>query len=103
MDNQEILETLKKIEYLLRMQTIDVVGCKEAAALLNISESRIYHMCASRMIPHYRNSRNRIQFSRRELEEWVLGDRIPTEEELAAKAQEHVVLNPITRYEYNAI
>jgi len=42
-------------------------------------------LIAKRDIPHYRRG-NRLYFDRDEIEEWMLGERIPTNEEMKVKA-----------------
>lgn len=85
-------EQLDRIERLVRVGAKEVLNVEEAALMLGVSKSRIYHLVSSRNIPHYKNGKN-VLFKKSEIEEWQLRDRIPTNEEIDSKAATYVAIN----------
>mgnify|MGYP001518330194 FL=1 len=67
----------------------EVLNVEEAALMLRVSKSRVYHLVSSREIPHYKNGKN-VLFKKSEIEEWLLRDRIPTNNEIDSKAATYV-------------
>ena len=82
-------EQLDRIEKLLRVGAKEVLNVEEAALMLRVSKSRVYHLVSSREIPHYKNGKN-VLFKKSEIEEWLLRDRIPTNNEIDSKAATYV-------------
>jgi excisionase family DNA binding protein len=63
----------------------NVLDINEAAMLTGYTVKYLRLLIAKRDIPHYRRG-NRLYFDRDEIEEWMLGERIPTNEEMKVKA-----------------
>nr|DAZ61636.1 MAG TPA: helix-turn-helix domain protein [Caudoviricetes sp.] len=82
-------EQLDRIEKLVRVGAKEVLNVEEAALMLRVSKSRVYHLVSSREIPHYKNGKN-VLFKKSEIEEWLLRDRIPTNNEIDSKAATYV-------------
>jgi excisionase family DNA binding protein len=82
-------EQLDRIETLVRLGAKEVLNVKEVALLLGVSESRIYHLVSSRDIPHYKQGKL-VYFKKKEIEEWQLQDRIPTNSEIDSKAATYI-------------
>ena len=82
-------EQLDRIEKLVRVGAKEVPNVEEAALMLRVSKSRVYHLVSSREIPHYKNGKN-VLFKKSEIEEWLLRDRIPTNNEIDSKAATYV-------------
>lgn len=82
-------EQLDRIEKLVRMGAKEVLNVDEVALLLNVSQSRIYHLVSSRNIPHYKQGK-KVYFKKSEIEEWQLQDRIPTNAEIDSKASTYI-------------
>lgn len=87
-----INERLERIENLVLIQAKEVLNVNDLTILLNLSRSRIYHLISAREIPHYKKGRL-VFFKKAEIEEWLLQDRILTNQELEDKAATYVSLN----------
>lgn len=85
-------EQLDRIEKLVRVGAKEVLNVEEAALMLGVSKSRVYHLVSSRDIPHYKNGKS-VLFKKSEIEKWQLRDRIPTNEEIDIKAATYVAIN----------
>lgn len=77
--------TLQRIERLLLIGVKNVLNTSEVALLLNLSEDRVRHLANDREIPHYKQN-GRLYFSKQEIEQWQMQNRIATSEELKEKA-----------------
>lgn len=86
-------------EHYTRMQAIALIGIKEVldvaevAILLRVSESRIRHLVMDREIPHYKKNNGKVTFRKSEIEQWRLGTRVPTAEEIRNKAVTYTAIN----------
>ncbi len=85
-------ERLERIERLMVIGSKAVLDTKEAALLLNISESRVRHLVSERNIPHYKQGRA-TYFKKSEIEQWQLQHRIPTNDEIRKQAVNYTALN----------
>ena len=85
-------ERLERIERLMVIGSKAVLDTKEAALLLNLSESRIRHLVSERNIPHYKQGRT-TYFKKSEIEQWQLQHRIPTNDEIRKQAVNYTALN----------
>lgn len=90
-------ERLERIEHLLAMTAKKVLSVKEVAAMLGRSESRIRHLVAQRKIPHYKNDLGHISFLRAEIDEWRLGMKILTVQDIESKAVTYTKLNKLKK------
>lgn len=86
-------QRLERIERLLTMQVFKPLEVKDAAILLKLSESRVRHLVSEREIPHYKNERGGVSFIKEELEEWKLGRRIATNQEINNRAVTYTAIN----------
>lgn len=84
----DIEKRLERIEALVAVASKEVLNAHEAAALIGVSSSRIYHMTADREIPHYKKG-NSVSFRKSELEAWMLGEKVPTCSEIEAQARRY--------------
>lgn len=71
---------------LMRCSHLNVLELADVAVMCNLSERYIRQMIADREIPHHVNSRGRISFLKTEIEEWLLGQRVATAQELTTLA-----------------
>lgn len=83
-------ERLERIERLLLISAKEALTVPEAALMIGVGESRIRHLASERNIPYYKRGKN-LFFSKSELVNWMLQDRIPTNAEIDSKASTHVV------------
>lgn len=86
-------EELKKVADIVTAQTIfttkEVLTTEEAAAYMGMRKSYLYKLTMNKKIPHYKPMGKVCYFQRRELEEWLLSNRVATDEELSEKAQDY--------------
>ena len=76
-----ILRKLTEIEMNLRMMQKDSMNVKECAYYMGVTQSHLRHLTSDRKIPFYKKL-GRLFFSKKEIDEWRLSDRIPTNEEM---------------------
>ena len=82
---EEIAQRLDRLETLTALSAKNVLDINDTAELTGYSVKYLRLLIAKRDIPHYRRG-NRLYFDRDEIEEWMLGERIPTNEEMKVKA-----------------
>lgn len=84
---------LQKIADLVTANTIyttkEVLTSDEAAQYLGISKSYLYKMTMKQQIPHYKPMGKMVYFYRKELEQWVLANRISTADEIEERANNY--------------
>ena len=64
----------------------DVLTSDEAAAYMGVSKSYLYKLTMERKIPHYKPLGKMVYFSRQELEQWLLTNKVAIDEELSQQA-----------------
>lgn len=84
-----IEERLDRIERALVLNTKNVLDAKDVALILGVKENRVRVLCCKKEIPYYKNGAS-VFFKRSEIEEWQLGKRIPTNDEIQIQAATHV-------------
>ena len=84
-------EELKKVADLITANTIfctkEVLTSDEAARYMGISKSYLYKLTMRQEIPHYKPMGKMVYFNRMELENWLQGNRIATNDEISQQAQ----------------
>ncbi|MGN0033435.1 MAG: helix-turn-helix domain-containing protein [Candidatus Limimorpha sp.] len=88
----DIEKRLERIERLLVLGTKEVLNTADVALLLDVSESRIRHLTSAREIPYYKQG-GRTYFKKKEIEEWQLSQRIPTNQEIKRRATTYNIFN----------
>ncbi len=91
----EIAKRLERIEALLSTTIRDVLNVREVAFFLGKSESHIRHLAADRRIPHYKNDRGQLAFKKSEIEEWQLGTKVMTTDEIDIRAETYLATRRI--------
>lgn len=81
---------LDRIERLTLLATKPVLDITEAALFTGFSVGHLYRLTSSKEIPHYKKDR-KLYFKKSELEEWMLENRILTNEEIDAQAQTYIL------------
>jgi excisionase family DNA binding protein len=71
----------------------EVLTFSEAVQFTGYSESYLYKLTSERKIPHSKPTGKLIYFNRRELEAWLLQNRVSTTDEIAGKAQTYCMKN----------
>lgn len=85
MDNDKVLAAIKRLEELViahQALSKKILSFKEACDYLSLSESHLYKLTSSRSIPHYCPQGKKLYFNRHELDDWLLRNRLSTEDEL---------------------
>lgn len=88
MDN--FSEQLDRIEKLLNHQSIylkEILTAEEVAKYTNYKKSHVYKLTSGNKIPHYKPGGKKLYFRRSEIDEWLLKNKIQTEEELQEAAR----------------
>jgi len=85
------MENIKKVADLITANIInctkEVLTSEEAAKYMGVSKSYLYKLTMKREIPHYKPRGKMCYFNRLELEKWLQGNRVATEDELQQEAQ----------------
>ena len=82
---EEIAQRLERLELLTALSAKNVLDINDTEELTGYSVKYLRLLIAKREIPHYRRG-NRLYFNRDEIEDWMMGTRIPTKEEMNIKA-----------------
>jgi len=82
---EDIAQRLERLEALVTLSAKEVLDINDVAQLTGYSVKYLRMMIASRDIPYYKRG-NRLFFNREEIEDWMMGTRIPTKEEMNIKA-----------------
>ncbi len=67
-----------------------VLNLSEVAEYTGLSKSYLYKLTSSCKIPHYKPNGKYIFFDRKEVEDWLLQNRIKTNDEIEAEASTYV-------------
>lgn len=86
----EINVKLDRIERLTLLAAKPVLDIQEAALFTGFSLGHLYRLTSNKEIPHYKKDR-KLYFKKSELEEWMLDNRILTNQEIDAQAQSYVL------------
>ena len=79
-------EELENRLYVLK----DFFTLEQAADYLNVSKRQLYHLTATKQIPHYKPNGKLIFIQRDELHKWLLNHKIMSEEEISILAADRV-------------
>lgn len=82
---EDIAKRLDRLETLTALSAKNVLDINDTAELTGYSVKYLRQLIARRDIPHYRRG-NRLYFNRDEIEDWMMGERIPTNEEINIRA-----------------
>jgi excisionase family DNA binding protein len=81
----DIAKRLDRLEGMMSLFTKNVLDINEVAAMTGYTVKYLRLLVSKREIPHYRRG-NRLYFSNDEIEEWLLSNRIATNDEMNIKA-----------------
>lgn len=83
-------EDIKQVADLITANIInttkEVLTSDEASRYMGISKSYLYKLTMLRKIPHFKPMGKMCYFNRLELEQWLQGNRIATDEAIASEA-----------------
>ena len=77
----------------LTNSTKEVLTSDEAAQYLGMQKSYLYKLTMLRQIPHYKPMGKMVFFKRTELEQWLLSNRIATDDEIQQEAINYCMKN----------
>ena len=80
------LTQLDRIERNSLLAAKNVLTVEDAAILLGLSPSTIYRWTMSKIIPHYKPNGKLVFFNKKELEDWMMRNRVASEEEIMDEA-----------------
>lgn len=80
------LTQLDRIERNSLLAAKNVLTVEDAAILLGLSPSTIYRWTMSKIIPHYKPNGKLVFFNKKELEEWMMRNRVASEDEIMDEA-----------------
>lgn len=105
----QIREQLTRLETMLRELTEsvtakaataepadEVMTAEELAAYLGVTKGRVYHLTSAKDLPHYRRN-GKIYFSKAEIDDWKLGRRVRTNEEIKKEGERRAVTDRVIR------
>lgn len=96
MEQQEILDRLERIEKLMMLQVKEALTASEVAMMLDITEGRVRALTSKRQIPYYKCG-VKTYYSKREIEQWMLSQRVKTQQQIEQQAATHVATHPLQR------
>lgn len=87
---EDIAQRLDRLERMTALSAKNVLDINEAAMLTGYTVKYLRLLIAQHALPYYRRG-NRLFFCRAEVENWMMGQRIPSNEEINAKASHYMV------------
>ncbi len=86
---QDLSDKLDRIESLTLIGAKNILDLDEAVLFTGFSKGHLYRMTSEKRIPHFKKSR-KLYFKKTELENWMLEQKILTEDEIQSKASTYV-------------
>jgi len=87
--SDQVLQKLESIEAMLIEQNLlrkEALNFNEGCQYLDLSASHLYKLTSSGDIPHYKPNGKKIYFNRKELDQWLLRNRIKSTDEISEAA-----------------
>ena len=97
----DVYKKLEIIERMLSEQNLlkkDVLNLIEAAVYLDISESHLYKLTSTGLIPFYKPNGKKVYFNRCELDRWLLTNRRVSHDEIETLADDYLIRNSKRRF-----
>lgn len=88
---QTMTDKLDRIERLSLIAAKPVLLVEEAAIFTGFSVQHLYRLTSAKAIPHYKKDR-KLYFKKSELEEWMLENRVQTNDEIERQAETYTLL-----------
>jgi excisionase family DNA binding protein len=86
----EIMSRLESIEAMLAGYNNQPLNLEKAAAYLHVSKSYLYKLTSRNQIPYYKPSGKLVYFDKKELDQWILQNRITPKSEIEEDAISHL-------------
>ena len=87
-------ERLERIEKLILISSKNVLSVREAALMLDISDSRVRHLISEKALPHYKQGK-KLYLKKSEMESWMLSKRFASKSEIESKASTYVAISKL--------
>ena len=75
---------------MLKEQSVQLMVFNDVCNYLNISRSHLYKLTSASLIPHYKPSWKMLYFKKSEIDDWALRNRVKTNQEIDAIADEYL-------------
>ena len=82
--NEDIQNTLKKIEQYTLLQAKEVLDIDDLCLLYNWKKQTVYNMISKKEIPHYKS--RGVRFKKSEINDWLLQNKQKTLAEITSQA-----------------
>ncbi|GGK53683.1 DNA-binding protein [Gramella jeungdoensis] len=95
--NDNILSQLDRIEKMLQIQQVmqkQVLNFNETCKYLELSQSHLYKLTSTAAIPHYKPNGKKLYFQREELDQWLLRNRMDSQDEIEQQAANYLMNRP---------
>lgn len=92
--DSNIIDRLDRIEKLLEAQQTmqkQVLNFNETCNYLELSQSHLYKLTSTGAIPHYKPNGKKIYFQREELDQWLLRNRMDSQDEFEQQAADFLI------------
>lgn len=92
--DDNIIEQLDRIEKMLQQQQAlqkTVLNFNETCSYLELSQSHLYKLTSTGAVPHYKPNGKKIYFHREELDQWLLRNRMDTQDEIEQQAADYLI------------
>lgn len=87
---------LDNIEQYARLSAKSILDIKEAALFTGFSVGHLYRLTSGRRIPHFKKNQ-KLLFKKSELEDWLLENKVMTEDEINQRATTYTVTHKSAR------
>ena len=86
---QDLSDKLDHIATLTLMGTKAVLDIDETVLFTGLSRGHLYRLTSEKRIPHFKKCR-KLYFKKSDLEEWMMSNRVLTEDEIRDRASTYV-------------
>ena len=86
---QDLSNKLDRITELTLIGAKTVLNLEETALFTGLSVGHLYRLTSGKQIPHFKKNR-KLYFKKAELEDWMLEQKILTEDEIQSRASTYV-------------
>lgn len=91
MEQTDLILKLERIERYTLLAAKNVLDLDDLEILTGLSKSHLYKLTCTHKIPYYKPNGKLIYFNRPEIEEWMLQNRVATEEEIDHAAASYML------------
>lgn len=94
MSEIEILrQEIRELKAISLISQKDALSVEDASFLTGLSKQTLWDYCSKRIIPHYKSKGGKkTYFNKKELNDWMLCEKVLTEDQINAKASKRIYL-----------